>query len=80
MNEHYYDPETNEQMWATWNQAFIDNLVPDESQMLIHVCPCCGYGRTLFVHVQKEPDLIIPADFTKWCNSCRNKIASKANL
>lgn len=82
MSARYYDPETDEQAWAIWNQAVLDRLVRDEksedAQMLIQVCPCCGAGRTLFVHVQKEPALVISSDFTNWCNSCRYKLARKA--
>lgn len=46
-------------------------------KILIPICPCCGHGRTLFAHVQKTPELVIPAEFSDWCSDCRKQLASK---
>ncbi len=78
---------SEEDVFAIYNRAIIDRLKPyyeyppsEESVTLIPSCPCCGYGRTLFVHIYKQPSLIVTSDFTDWCKSCRQILATKATI
>lgn len=49
---------------------------PDD-MILIPVCPNCGYGRTLNLHIRQETKLVIEPSFRAWCKECREKMADK---
>jgi hypothetical protein len=49
---------------------------PDDL-LLIPTCPCCGQSRTLHIHVQQEPRILIEPSFRDWCRSCREKMVEK---
>jgi len=49
---------------------------PDDL-LLIPVCPCCGQSRTVHIHVQQTPRVILEPSFRDWCRNCREKMADK---
>lgn len=78
----YAIPDTEAEIWRRVEDRIWRNYhaKPLEQEILIPCCPCCGEGRTLFCHIKKEPDLVIPADFTDWCSDCRKKMASMVRI
>ena len=47
---------------------------PDDI-LLIPMCPSCGVGRTMSIHLQQDPELIVEPSFRAWCRDCREKLA-----
>ena len=82
------------QILSAYNPSIIERLLPDirrlpetamdkhefyDSRVLIEPCPACGNGRTLFVHLASEVGPVVEANFKKWCQPCRAKLARLAD-
>jgi len=67
---------------STWNneeacKVLIEEELKFRDSLVTPICPCCGHGRTLFVHLQTNPDLVIRPLFSDWCTDCLRELASK---
>lgn len=60
-----------------WVNMVVDQQRQFEDSLIVPICPCCGYGRTVFVHIQKEPAFVIESNFRDWCDGCKKKIAAQ---
>ena len=71
------------QEWFGYHPDVVQYRIPrvryDEPDdiLLIPVCPCCGKSRTLHIHIQQEPRIILEPSFRDWCKACREKMAEK---
>lgn len=83
-----YDPQNFRHLPSSATEAYIadpyagaQRLMEEElvfrDRLVLPICPCCGQGRTLFVHFATQPALVIPAQFSDWCDRCRRELASK---
>ena len=71
-----YNPAVFRQI-QTWGESTLSKEEFAASKTLIEPCACCGQGRTLFVHLAYDVNLVVEADFRKWCKSCRDDLAKR---
>ena len=64
-----YHPDIVKLLVPTSEQESMDDLI------LIPECPNCGACRTMGVHLQQRPQLIVGPSFRDWCRDCREKLA-----
>lgn len=58
-------------------KALVEEELKFRDSLVKPICPCCGHGRTLFVHLQTDPNLVIRPLFSDWCDKCLKSLAAK---
>lgn len=87
-----YLPSANDEVFYAYHPDVVKRCIPTadlwvehmakeirkfEDSLIVPICPCCGIGRTVFVHIQREANFVIEANFRDWCDGCKKKIATQ---